>query len=284
MPPRPSAIRLVSAGCALLLAGCNVPALTPPLVAEVAPQDLGLGNEPAPPITEDWWKVFNDPQADRLVVRLLQANPTLQAALARIRGAEAELAGANSQLAPQVALDGSMQVTRLSDEYILPSPYGGSWRWVSDIQARMRWSLDFWGKQAALIDRAGNLAQARRLDVLAARMALAGSFAQAYLGLLVTWQDIDIAQQAVADRRTILELTRSRAETGLENEAALEQARALLAAAEVDVMAAECLTTLRNETAVPMSCPLRIPGPPLAPGRYLLTQGTNECKVYNRPP
>jgi NodT family efflux transporter outer membrane factor (OMF) lipoprotein len=239
MPPRSSSLRILSAGCALLLAGCNVPAVTPPLVTEVAPQDLGLGSEPAPPVAEDWWKVFNDPQADRLVVRLLQANPTLQAAMARIRGAEAELAGANSQLSPQVALDGSMQVTRLSDEYILPEPYGGSWRWVSDIQARMRWSLDFWGKQAALIERAGNLAQARRLDVLAARMALAGSFAQAYLGLLVTWQDIDIARQAVEDRRTILDLTRSRADTGLENEAALEQARALLAAAEVDVMAAE---------------------------------------------
>jgi NodT family efflux transporter outer membrane factor (OMF) lipoprotein len=110
---------------------------------------------------------------------------------------------------------------------------------VSDIQARMRWSLDFFGKQAAMIDRARNVAAARRLDELAARMALAGSFSQAYLGLLVSWQNIDIARQAVEDRRTILDLTSSRAEAGLEHEAALEQARTLLASAEVDVMAAE---------------------------------------------
>jgi NodT family efflux transporter outer membrane factor (OMF) lipoprotein len=239
MPPNRFSTPLVSAGCALLLAGCHVPEMTPPRVAEVAPQELGLSSEAAPPIAADWWKIFNDPQADRLVARLLASNPTLQAAVARIRGAEAELAAANSQTQPQINLDGQVQFTRLSDEYILPAPYGGSWRWVSDIQARMRWSLDFWGRQAALIDRSRNLAEARRLDEMAARMALAGTFAQTYLGLLVSWQNIDIARQAVEDRRTILELTSSRAEAGLENEAALEQARTLLAAAEVDVMAAE---------------------------------------------
>jgi NodT family efflux transporter outer membrane factor (OMF) lipoprotein len=224
---------------ALLLGACNVPQKMPPSVTELASQDLGLSNEKSPPVAEDWWKAFNDPQADRLAAQLLQSNPTLQAAMARIRGAEAELAGAQSQRQPQVNLDGSVQFSRLSDEYILPAPYGGSWRWVSDIQARMRWSLDFWGKQAALIGRAANVAEARRLDILAARMALAASFSQAYLGLLVSWQNIDIARQAVDDRRTILDLTSSRAEAGLENEAALEQARTLLAAADVDVMAAE---------------------------------------------
>ena len=227
------------AGSLLLLGGCHVPEKTPPQATEVAVQDLGLSAEPAPPIAADWWKIFNDPQADRLAARLLQSNPTLQAALARIRGAEAELMAADAQAQPQVHLDGQTIYNRLSDEYILPAPYGGSWRWVSDIQARMRWSLDFWGKQAAVIDRARTMTEARRLDVLAARMALAGSFSQAYLGLLVSWQNIDIAQQAVEDRRTILDLTNSRAQAGLENEAALEQARTLLAAAEVDVMAAE---------------------------------------------
>jgi NodT family efflux transporter outer membrane factor (OMF) lipoprotein len=230
---------LFAAGCLVLLGGCNIPEVTPPEVAEVAPQDLGLGAAPAPAIAEDWWRIFNDPQADRLIARMLQSSPSLQAAMARIRGAEAELAGANALTQPQLNLDGQVQYTRLSDEYIFPLQYGGTWRWISDIQAHMRWSLDFWGKQAALIDRAQNLAEARRLDGMAARMALAGSFAQAYLGLLVAWQDIDIAHQAVEDRRAILGLTRSRADAGLENEAALEQARTVLAAAEVDVMAAE---------------------------------------------
>lgn len=223
----------------MLLGGCAVPEKTPPAVTQIAPQELGLGDTPAPAIAADWWTVFADPQADRLVARMLETNPTLQGAMARIRGAEAELAAADAMRLPQVTLDGTVNFTRLSDEYVLPAPYGGSWRWVGDIQARMRWSLDFWGKQAALIARAQDLTEARRLDALAARMALAGSFAQAYLGLQLAWEHIDIAQKTVEDRRVILALSRSRADAGLENEAALEQARALLATAEIAVMAAQ---------------------------------------------
>src|SRR4051812_15509866 len=107
----PSLGHLLAAGCLLLLCGCNVPEVTPPAVAEVAPQDLGLGAAPAPVIAEDWWKIFNDPQADRLIARMLQSSPSLQAAMARIRGAEAELAGANALTQPQLTLDGQTQYT-----------------------------------------------------------------------------------------------------------------------------------------------------------------------------
>jgi len=221
---------------ALILSGCAIPPKAMPGVAEIAPATLGLSAEAAPPVQQDWWTLFHDPQVDRLVAQMLQSNPNLQVAMARIRGAEAELAASRSLRQPQINLDGQIQETLLSDEYVLPAPYGGSWREVEDIQARLTWSLDFWGKQAALIDKARTLAEARGLDALAARTALAGAFSQSYIGLLMAWQNIDIAGQTIAERQTILQLAQSRAEAGLENEAALEQAKALLAAAEVDLM------------------------------------------------
>jgi NodT family efflux transporter outer membrane factor (OMF) lipoprotein len=226
-------------GCALFLWGCNVPPRAAPGVTEIQPAELGLGSDAAPALPQDWWTLFHDPQADRLAAQMLQSNPTLQIALARLRGAQAELAGAGALRRPQINLDGQIQETLLSDEYVLPTPYGGSWREVEDIQARLTWSLDFWGKQAALIEKARSLAVARELDRMAAQTALAGAFAQAYIGLLTAWQDIDIARQTVAERQAILQLAQSRADAGLENEAALEQARALLAAAEVDLMGFE---------------------------------------------
>ena len=231
--------KMVLAGWCLCLCGCDVPPVTPPGVAEIAPQTLGLDGAPAPAAITDWWTLFRDPQADALAAEMLKANPSLQVAMARIRAAGAELAAADAGRSPQINLDGQIQEILLSDEYVLPAPYGGSWRQVGDIQARLTWSLDFWGRQAALIAKARSLVGARNLDAMAARLALAGSFAQTYIALLTAWQDIDIARETVTERQAILALTQSRADSGLENEAALDQAKALVAAAEVDVMALE---------------------------------------------
>ena len=224
---------------ALSLGGCVSAPSTTPQVSPTATGSLGLGSEVAPRFQEDWWKAFGDPQVDRLAAQARQSNPGLQGALARIRAAQAELSVVRAQDYPQITLDGQAQRQLLSNRFVLPRPYGGSWVWTGDIQARLNWSLDFWGKQAALIDKARGTAQATALDALAARLALAGSFAQTYVNLSLAWQNIDIAHQTVADRQTILDLTQSRVTSGLENEAALEQAKALLAMARIDVRRAQ---------------------------------------------
>jgi outer membrane protein TolC len=76
---------------ALPLVGCVDAPPTTPSQTEIASQTIGLGAEAAPRSQPDWWQAFNDPQLDRLVPQLLASNPSLQSALARIRGAQAEL-------------------------------------------------------------------------------------------------------------------------------------------------------------------------------------------------
>lgn len=224
---------------ALLLAGCVKAPPTTPSQTEIAPQNLGLSAEGAPQQQPDWWKTFNDPQLDRLVAQLLANNPSLQSALARIRAAEAELSAERAQDYPNINIDSTETRELVSNDYLYPKPYGGSWQWVGDTEARFRWSLDFWGKQAALIDRARSASEAAALDASAARLALAGMFSQSYVELLLAWQNIDIAHQTVAERQTILDLTQSRVRAGLENEASLEQAKALLAMSRIEVRRSE---------------------------------------------
>jgi len=231
-------MRNSATGFAILLAlgGCVGAPPTAPSQVEIAPQTLGLAATEAARFPDDWWKAFRDPQVDRLMAQALGANPNLQSALARIRAARAEVSASRTAAYPQINMDGTEQRELLSNAYGLLPRYGGSWQWVGDVEARMNWSLDFWGKQAALIDRARGLAQAAGLDAAAARLALSGSFLETYIGLLLTYQNIDIAAQTVAERQTILDLTQSRVNAGLENEAALEQAKALLALAKIEVM------------------------------------------------
>jgi NodT family efflux transporter outer membrane factor (OMF) lipoprotein len=224
---------------ALPLAACVEAPPTTPSQVEIAPQRLGLGAEAAPRPDTEWWKAFGDPQLDRLVTRLLANNPTLQSALARIRAAQAELSVARTGDYPNINIDASENRQLLSNSFVYPRPFGGSWQWVGDAQARLRWSLDFWGKQAALIDRARSAGDAAVLDASAAKLALAGQFAQSYVDLALAFENIDIANQTVAERQTILDLTQSRVVAGLENEAALEQAKALLAISRMELRRAE---------------------------------------------
>jgi NodT family efflux transporter outer membrane factor (OMF) lipoprotein len=217
-----------------ILGGCVDAPTTTPQLTEVAPQTLGLGTLPAPQFPDQWWKAFGDPQVDRLADAMVAGNPTLAAAIARIRAASAQYAVTASQDLPQVSLDGQEQRTLFSHDYIIPPPYGGSWRWFGQVQGNLSWNLDFWGKQAALIEQAKDSTDAAVLDSYAARLALSGAFAQTYVSLYLDYVDGDIAQETVTERQGILKLAQDRFDSGLENASALEQAKALLAQAKVD--------------------------------------------------
>ncbi len=219
---------------ALLLSACVATPPTTPQVTQVQPAALGLGGETAPHYPREWWKAFGDPQVDRLAASVMANNPTLAGALARMRAAQAELAVNQAQDLPQVTLDGSEQRTLFSKDYIIPPPYGGSYRWYGSLTANMSWNLDFWGKQAALIEKARDTAQAAALDAEAAHLALSGAFAQAYIALLLNYEYGDIADQTVAERSEILKISQGRFDAGLENGSAVEQAKSLLSIARAD--------------------------------------------------
>jgi NodT family efflux transporter outer membrane factor (OMF) lipoprotein len=171
---------------------------------------------------------------DRLAGLLVEKNPTLAAAIARIRSAEAEAAVAGANNLPQANLDGQEQRELFSKDYIIPPPYAGTYRWFGQTEANLTWNLDFWGKQAALIGKARDSANAALLDARGARLALSGAFAETYINLYLAYADGDIAAATVAERQEILDLTQNRFNAGLENASALEQAKALLALARVD--------------------------------------------------
>ncbi|HEY0266615.1 MAG TPA: efflux transporter outer membrane subunit [Rhizomicrobium sp.] len=220
---------------ALMLSACVDAPPTTPQLAQVQQANLGLTGDAAPHFPHRWWKAFGDPQVDRLAEQVESGNPTLAGALARMRAAQAELSVNRAEDRPQVTLDGSDQRTLFSNNYIIPPGYGGgAYRWYGSVAANLTWSLDFWGKQADLIAKARGLANAAALDTEASRLALSGAFAQAYVDLMLNYQNGDIADQTVAERAEILKITQGRFNAGLENASAVEQARSLLSLAKAD--------------------------------------------------
>ena len=218
----------------LLLTACVDTPPTTPQVTEIGQSGLGLTGAAAPHAPRDWWKAFQDPQADRLAASVMANNPTLAGALARMRAAQSELAVNQAKDLPQVTLDGNEQRILFSKDYIIPPPYGGSYRWYGSLTANLSWNLDFWGKQAALIAQARNTAEAAALDAEAAHLVLSGAFAQVYINLLLDYQYGDIADATVAERSEILKISQGRLDAGLENGSAVEQAKSLLSIAKAD--------------------------------------------------
>ena len=212
---------------ALLSACVDTPSTTPSEVS-LKSDTLGLGAAPAPAVSDTWWTAFHDPQLDRLVAQALKGNPSLAAALARVRAAQSQLSAARASTYPQVMLSGQEAREHFSKNYIIPPPFGGTDRWIGTVEADLSWSIDFFGKQEAQVARARASAKAAALDATAARLLLAGTVSEAYVALWKAYALIDVAEEAVKQREGIASLTAGRVRAGLDTLASQKQASALL--------------------------------------------------------
>ena len=218
---------LIAAG---LLAGCAVPE-SKPLVTPLAAPALGLSGTPAPTIAADWWRGFGDPQLDRLVGDAVAGSPSLDAALARVAQARAVLATRDADNGPNVTLDASEQVARLSGRYTIPPPFAGSTRFIGSTAANLSWNLDLFGRQKAAIEGARASVRAAALDVAAARLTLSGAVVQTYVDMARAEMQAGIAQRTIATRENSLRLVNVRIRNNLSSKLEAQAAATLLAQA-----------------------------------------------------
>jgi NodT family efflux transporter outer membrane factor (OMF) lipoprotein len=217
---------------ATLLAGCSIPH-DQPVVKPLSAASTGIAaNAQALPISAAWWNALNDPQLDRIMDDALSGNPTLDAAMARVREAEAGIEANKAGLRPQIDAEASLQGERLSGKYIVPPPYAGTARWISSAQGNLSWNLDVAGRQKALIVQARSSAQAAALDGAAARTTIAGAVAQTYVNYARATAQEAIARDVIASRQQSLTLAQSRLRNHLTGDLDVEAAETLLAQAE----------------------------------------------------
>lgn len=216
----------------LALAGCvNVPAVSPRL-APVTPGTLGLKAALSHQLADKWWRGFGDPQLDRLEAAGLAGNPDLAGAQARVRAAQAGVDAQRAGALPQISASAQSPRQRYPGNYILPPPLGESTYWVPQIEGKLSWDLDLFGKNNAAVRQARAQADAARLDADAARLTLTTAIAQAYVGLAHAERQIIVTNGFVQTRHRALSLVQTRLKSQLASNFDLEQARTLLAEAE----------------------------------------------------
>lgn len=210
----------------------------------------GSSVSPAAWPTQAWWESFGDAQLNQLVQAALAEQPSLRAAAARVRQADALASVAGAPLSPQGNLSGRATRQRFSEHSTTPQPLAGAWDWTADLQAGVGYEIDFWGKNRAALDAALQRAQAAEVDLHAAELMLTTSLVRAYLKLDAAYQLRDLAEETLRQRETTLALTQRRVDAQLDSRLDMTQAEAALPATRERIAALnEQIALTRNQVA-----------------------------------
>ncbi len=203
------------------LAACtaNVPAPQLPLEPPASFQAATAEAPETPPLEAAWWRHFGSSELDATIEAALAHNPNLQVAAANLDAALAQVRVDGAALAPQASLGSN--VSKRKQNFIgFPIP-GAEDRVLSttatnsSLSLNVSWEADLWGRLRA--QKAATLAEAvaSREDLAAAQLSLAGQTAKAWLALVEAEQQVRLAEQTLASRRSTEERLQARYERGL---------------------------------------------------------------------
>lgn len=259
MLTRPCGPAMLLAGAAMLHACAPVPQLgDAPAIRSVSAldadhaasmSDASLRLESAR--HDDWWSVYGDAQLSRLMAEALGGSPDLEAAAARLRTAQGYAQQAGSALLPSVDGTASAGFVQQSESNGVPAalvPDG--WERTAKLGLGFSFDPDIWGKTRASLAAAKLDAEAAAYGYAQARLALTTSIASTYAELARLYAQRDVIEATIANRDATLALVAQREAAGLDNRAALAQAKSRVPFARADLAATdEAIAQTRNALA-----------------------------------
>jgi outer membrane protein, multidrug efflux system len=143
---------------------------------------------------EDWWRGFGSPQLDQYITQAEAQNFDIEAAVARIREADAQARIAGAALLPSVNATSSVAQQRtLLNTTSTPITFQ-----QFSLGANASYEIDFWGKNHATLEAAKATALASRYDQQVVALATVSSVAATYFQALSLRDRIKVAEDNVA--------------------------------------------------------------------------------------
>ena len=203
--------------CAVLTAGCTMgPNYKRPQTD--LPQGQDASNY-AVFTQQNWWQMFNDPVLNAMEDTALQYNWDLQAAIARVDQARAEVTIAGANQLPTVSAAGT--TGRQGNAQ-------GSGEATSRAGLNVSFELDLWGKYRRMKEsaRAQLLATEAARDTV--KLTLTADVAKQYFTMLMLDEQIKIAKQTVSAREENVRIYQTRYDAGYATEVDLRRVQANL--------------------------------------------------------
>jgi NodT family efflux transporter outer membrane factor (OMF) lipoprotein len=251
--------RIVLACSAAMLAACATPPDLGAAPELSAPESYQSVRSFAAPVTawpsDRWWESYGDPQLTALIEEALADSPSLEAAAARLRRAQADAQQAGAARYPSVHGQSSIETSRqnLSADNItdaIRDALPDDWSTQTSAAVSLAYQLDFFGRNRASFAAATSRAQAAEAEAAAARLQLSTAVASAYAELVRYTAGAQALEAAARMRQRSAVLVRERVRTGIENEGQAHQSTAELAQARAELIGAyAAIARTRNQLA-----------------------------------
>ncbi|MFO1205047.1 MAG: efflux transporter outer membrane subunit [Burkholderiales bacterium] len=183
-----------------------------------------------------WWKQFDDPVLDQLVVEGLANNRSVQIAAANVEQAAGLLTQTRAPLFPQFNYQGSAGRYRFSESSTIALPAGvGNPTNAFSLSAGASWEIDLWGR----IRRQTEAAQANLLASNEARrgvvLTLVSQIAATYIELRALDEQLVIAQRTLKSYDESLTLIKDKFEFGQVSQMNVAQAQSRYESAAAEI-------------------------------------------------
>jgi multidrug efflux system outer membrane protein len=185
------------------------------------------GDEARPPkLSQDWWKLFGDPELARLEEAAIQANPDLQAAMARVIEAREASRITESQFYP--TLTSGPFATRQRAVGSLNSNQGAVTFNTFQVPLDLSYQVDLWGKIRRNYESSEAQARASGNDYFVVLHTLETDLASDYFTLRSLDSQVETLAKTVVAYRQTLDLTQTQYKAGLVGPINVAQAEAQL--------------------------------------------------------
>jgi NodT family efflux transporter outer membrane factor (OMF) lipoprotein len=239
----------------------------------------------------DWWRIYHDPELDRLEPQIDISNQNLKAAEAAYREAQAVVAAAEAQFFPTLGV--SAAATRSGNG---PGASGGRFAGASGggfaqnlftATAVASWAPDLWGKIRRTVESNVASAQASAADIALARLLAQSALATDYLELRIEDQLKRLLDNTVAAYEQSLEITKNQFASGVATGSDVAQAEAQLQTTQaLSVNVGVLRSQLEHAIAILVGKPpaeFSIAAVPTVPGIPVIPAGVPSALLERRP-
>lgn len=210
----------------------------------------GRNFEQTLPVDDQWWKNFDDPVLDSLIVAASKNNYSVLGAMENIRKARAAWRQSQSRMFPTLDLSIGWQRAKTSGN-IASTMYTESWEGEFDAGVTMQWQADVFGSIYMRSKAQKMLFMATEEEYNAVMVTLIANVATTYFSLRQSLAQMQVIRWNVESQREIMKIVESRYESGLASKLDVAQSRSVYYSTMAQIPAMQAtIESYRNAMAV----------------------------------